>query len=100
MLDALDRGRARTSSNTDFDTGKPSVHGEYRLADETYAELLDRLADREVRGVRTELRENIAAYYATAPQREAEPERAEAGREDPRAARQARGGRGSAGREI
>src|SRR5262249_8439322 len=26
--------------NTDFDTGKPSAFGEYKLADETYADLL------------------------------------------------------------
>ena len=41
-LDALGRGRLDLP-NTDFDTGKPSAHGEYTLADETYAELLDRL---------------------------------------------------------
>ena len=38
-LDALGRGRLDLP-NTDFDTGKPSAHGEYSLADETYAELL------------------------------------------------------------
>jgi hypothetical protein len=41
-LDALGRGRLDLP-NTDFDTGKPSAHGEYSLADATYAELLDRL---------------------------------------------------------
>jgi hypothetical protein len=64
-LDALDRGRLNLS-NTDFDTGKPTVHGEYRLADDTYAELLGRLADRRFANVPTALRENITAFYARA----------------------------------
>jgi hypothetical protein len=62
-LAALGRGRLELS-NTDFDTGKPTVHGEYRLADETYAELLDKLADRKFVNVPEALRENITAYYA------------------------------------
>ena len=32
--------------NTDFDTGQPARHGEYRLADDTYAEWLHELAER------------------------------------------------------
>ena len=44
-------------ANTNFDTGKPSAHGEYALADETYAELLDRLADRKFAGVPDALRQ-------------------------------------------
>jgi hypothetical protein len=58
-------------ANTDFDTGKPSAHGEYPLADDTYAELLHRHADRKFAGVSDALRSNIAAFYATAPQRAA-----------------------------
>ena len=58
-------------ANTDFDTGKPSAHGEYPLADDTYAELLHRHADRKFAGVGDALRRNIAAFYATAPQRAA-----------------------------
>ena len=57
--------------NTDFDTGKPSAYSEYALADETYAELLHRLADRKFAGVPDALRRNIAAFYAAAPHRTA-----------------------------
>ena len=71
--------------NTDFDTGRPSAHGEYALADDTYAELLDRLADRKFAGVPDALRHNITAFYAAAPHRTAskkERKRAEEIRED------------------
>jgi hypothetical protein len=67
-LDALGAGRL-TLANTDFDTGKPSVHGEYRLADDTYAKLLDKLAGRKFAGVSDPLRKRIAAFYAAAPGR-------------------------------
>jgi hypothetical protein len=56
-------------ANTDFDTGKPSAHGEYELADATYAELLERLADRKFAGVPTPLARIVLAYYDAAPQR-------------------------------
>lgn len=50
--------------NTDLDTGKPSVQGEYELADKTYFELLERLADRQFANLPPALHTNIAAYYA------------------------------------
>jgi hypothetical protein len=50
--------------NTDLDTGKPSVQGEYELADQTYFELLERLADRRFASLPPALHTNIAAYYA------------------------------------
>ena len=59
-------------ANTDFDTGQPSAHGEYALADETYAELLHRHADRKFAGVTAALRRNISAFYAAAPHRVAD----------------------------
>jgi hypothetical protein len=67
-LDAVARGRLDLP-NTDFDTGKPSRQGEYALADETYAELLHRLADKEFAGAPVSLRKNIVAFYAAAPDR-------------------------------
>jgi hypothetical protein len=67
-LDTLGRGRLDLP-NTNFDTGKPSAHGEYTLADETYAELLDRLAGHRLATVPDELRANINAFYASAPNR-------------------------------
>jgi hypothetical protein len=42
LLQAV-RGNRLDLRNTDFDTGRPSVRGEYALADQTYAELLSRL---------------------------------------------------------
>ena len=50
-------------------TGQPSAHGEYSLADATYAELLDRLTARDPTAVPDALRENINAFYAAAPGR-------------------------------
>jgi hypothetical protein len=55
--------------NIDFDTGRPSAHGEYELADETYAKLLDTLADRKFARVSLPLRRNILGYYDAAPTR-------------------------------
>jgi hypothetical protein len=67
-LGALGAGRLNLA-NTDFDTGKRSVPGEYRLADDTYAELLDKLADRNFAAVPDSLRQHIGAFYAAAPSR-------------------------------
>jgi len=69
-LDAVGAGRLDLA-NTDYDTGKPSAHGEYALADDTYAELLHRHADRKFAGVTDPLRRNINAFYAAAPNRAA-----------------------------
>jgi hypothetical protein len=83
-LDSVGAGRLDLV-NTDFDTGKPSARGEYVLADETYAELLHRLADRRFAGVPDALRRNITVFYAVAPNRTAsrkERKRAEEIRED------------------
>ena len=66
-LDAIRAQRAGRLNlpNTDFDTGRPSVRGEYPLADDTYAELLDKLAERKFAGVPVELRNTITRYYGT-----------------------------------
>ena len=65
-IDAVARGRLDLP-NTDFDTGQPSMQGEYALADETYAELLHRLAGKTFAGVPDPLRKNIIAFYAPTP---------------------------------
>ncbi len=65
-LDRLGRG-ALDLPNTDFDTGRPSAHGEYTLADDTYAELLDRLTGHRLASVPEPLRKNIDAFYVAAP---------------------------------
>jgi hypothetical protein len=50
--------------NYDFDTGKPTRAGEYRLADNTYAQILDKLASHKFENVSPDLRENILAFYS------------------------------------
>jgi Zinc dependent phospholipase C len=53
--------------NADFDTGKPTRHGEYPLADETYAELLEKLAARKFADVPPALRRDVLAFYGQNP---------------------------------
>jgi hypothetical protein len=53
--------------NANFDTGQPSRFGEYTLADETYAELLDELSDRQFAGISPALKRNITAFYGDSP---------------------------------
>jgi hypothetical protein len=60
----LNSGRA-TLSNEDLDTDKPTAQGEYELADETYAELLDKLAIRKFADVSPELRADILGFYSS-----------------------------------
>jgi hypothetical protein len=49
--------------NMDFDTGKPTQAGEYKLADEAFADLLQKLAKHNFEGASPELRQNIIAFY-------------------------------------
>ena len=51
-------------ANTDFDTGRETHGGEYRLTDETYARLLDQLAGHNFDQITPELRANILAFYS------------------------------------
>jgi Zinc dependent phospholipase C len=52
--------------NEDIDTGALTKFGEYELADETYAELLDKLANQNYNGLSASLRTNILRFYASA----------------------------------
>jgi hypothetical protein len=61
-LDAVKAGHLHLP-NTDFDTGQPTARGEYSLADETYDELLGKLADRAFADVTEGLRSNLVAHY-------------------------------------
>jgi hypothetical protein len=49
--------------NKDFDTGKLTQEGEYRLTDEAYGNLLDKLAEDKFVNVEPELRRNILSFY-------------------------------------
>jgi hypothetical protein len=51
-------------SNEDFDTGKPTAPGEYALADETYEQLLDKLAAGNFAAVSPGLRADILRFYS------------------------------------
>jgi hypothetical protein len=59
------RSRQLTLEDTDLDTGHKPVAGINALADETYADLLAELAERQFTGVSPELRGNINGYYAS-----------------------------------
>lgn len=48
--------------NENFDTGKPTKLGDYKMADDTYAELLEKLSKSKSE-VSTGLRKNILAFY-------------------------------------
>lgn len=48
----------------DLDSGKPTTAGEYTLADDTYAKLLSRLADKKFEATAPALQKNILAFYA------------------------------------
>ena len=50
--------------NVDFDTGKPTKPDEYQLADQTYAKLVQKLADRKFDLVSPELQANLLAFYS------------------------------------
>jgi len=62
--------------NTDFDTGRLATWGEYPLADETYADLLDALSKRNFADVPRGLRQDITRYFATLDARAPEDKKA------------------------
>jgi hypothetical protein len=49
--------------NRNFDTARLTRPGEYELADEAYAKLLEKLADRKFNKVTPELRQDLLAFY-------------------------------------
>ncbi len=59
------RGNRLQLANTDFDTGRPTRRGEYKLADDTYAELLSRLASRKDAATPQATRADIVRFYGT-----------------------------------
>jgi hypothetical protein len=64
LLRAQQEGRLQLP-NDNFDTGKITEPGTYRLTDETYAKLLDKTSGKPVSDA---LRQNILAYYANLDQ--------------------------------
>lgn len=50
--------------NRDYDTGNPTLAGEYSLADKTYASLLQKLAKKDFAQISPDLKANILSYYS------------------------------------
>lgn len=63
LLSDLDHGRL-ILINDNFDVGAVTPPGQYRLADDTYAALLDRLDRRDFAGMSAELQSEILSFYS------------------------------------
>ncbi len=63
LLTDLGNGKAALP-NDNFDVGAKTAPGEYHLSDDTYAELLHRLAEHNFSSMRPELRAEIERFYA------------------------------------
>jgi hypothetical protein len=50
--------------NDNFDTGGSIAPGKYRMGDDTYAKLLDKLSDEKFAKALPEVRANILAFYS------------------------------------
>ena len=59
-----EKNRQLKLDNRDFDTGRETKAGEYRLTDDSYAELLDKIAQKKFANVTPELQQNILSFYA------------------------------------
>lgn len=62
MLANVDAGGPELP-NQNLDVGGPTIARKYKGADEAYAKLLGKLADRQFAGIKPDLRQNILAYY-------------------------------------
>lgn len=58
------KGTTIKLENTDFDTGRPTTAGEYKLADAAYADLLKKLAKQNFEKANPALQQNIIAFYS------------------------------------
>jgi len=63
LLTELGDGRVALP-NYNFDVGTPTLMGNYRLSDDTYADLLHRLAEQNFAGLTPDLRAAVERYYA------------------------------------
>ncbi|MFD0793018.1 zinc dependent phospholipase C family protein [Mucilaginibacter litoreus] len=65
---ALEKVKANqlTLPDINFDTGNPTLLGEYQLADDTYAKLLEKLQEEGYKNITPQLQNNILDYYAKA----------------------------------
>jgi hypothetical protein len=56
-------GQSLHLANTDFDTGRRTKPGDYKKADEAYADLLEKLVKGAFKNISPELKQNILRYY-------------------------------------
>jgi hypothetical protein len=64
LLTDLGKGQLQLP-NDNFDVGDATARGQYKLADKTCAELLDRLSKQRMAGVDQELKTQLLVFYAT-----------------------------------
>ncbi len=71
LKNLLNKGEAGISfANLDLDTGARAHLGDYKLADQTYAELLARLTSRSQEKLSASLKQHLLEYYAEASKEE------------------------------
>jgi hypothetical protein len=58
-----EQSRQTQPADVNLDIGSPSVAGMYKLSDDTYAELVDKLAKDQFASIQSDLRDNILAFY-------------------------------------
>jgi len=63
LLTEMRSGKQLQLPDMDFDTGKPTLQGEYGLADLTYSQLLLYLQDKKFSSVTQPLQSNILSFY-------------------------------------
>jgi hypothetical protein len=64
LLTELRRGKV-TLPNDNFDVGETTARGKYRLNDDTCAQLLDKLAERDFADTSPELRAELVRFYSS-----------------------------------
>lgn len=62
LLVQVDAGQPELA-NENFDSGEPTRAGKYEGADEAYAKLVGKLAEKQFAGISTGLRQNILGFY-------------------------------------
>ncbi len=62
-LTQLNSNNKLVLKDIDFDTGKPTIMGEYGLTDDTYGDLVLKLKDKKFDKLSAPLKENILAFY-------------------------------------
>ena len=60
---AMERTRQTHPADVNLDVGRPTAAGMYRMADQTYAKLVDESAKHGFAGMSRELRQNILDFY-------------------------------------